>query len=105
MRYVVALIVAALIIVCGVAYERYEDNALRDVMNQAWAQAWAAQGEKGKKDGPDPAVVRSQLPSNVKTRMRVTMVLQDYWFPLAGLTVVACLAGAVLHGRLTKPKT
>ena len=104
MRYIVAVIVAGLLVAGGILFVRQTYRGVEQEIRQSLLREKQAGTlppefqnvdiESGKL--PDMQI---SLPAGLDWRIKVSMWLEDFWHILAPLTVAICLAVAFLLGR------
>jgi hypothetical protein len=106
MRYVIALVAAALIIFGGVLFVSQTHQALIQRVRQSLKQLkWEGTLPPELQDIDIDATDRlpdmqMSLPHYWETRLKAAMWLEDFWYLVAPLTVILCLGVAALAGKL-----
>jgi hypothetical protein len=111
MRYVIALVAAALIIGGGVLFVRQT----RQAFEQLYRHALLREQQKGtlppELQGVDihTADLKAlgvdfgmQLPASMHRRLQWALLLSEYWYVWGPLVAMLCLAAAALYGLVTK---
>jgi hypothetical protein len=112
MRYVVALVVAALLIGGVVLYIRQTDRVLEQAIRQALMKQQQAGTLPPELQGVDLQTVnlkemggfQMSLPVGLEQRLKLSLMLTDFWYVWGPLVVVICLGAASLVGFATKPE-
>jgi hypothetical protein len=110
MRYFIALIAAALIIGAGVLYVRQTNQSMEQLIRQAFLRQQQAGTLPPELQGVDiqNADLKTlgdfgmQLPAATERRLKWAMLLSEYWYVLAPLVTILCLAAAALYGSAMK---
>jgi hypothetical protein len=104
MRYVVALLVACLLIGAGTLYVRLAHRSIEFKLREALRRQKEAGTLPPELQDVDPdaaalADMQVKLSRGDETRLQAAMWLSDLWYVLAPLTVAICLGAAWLIGR------
>lgn len=106
LHYVIALIVACVIIAVGVAFVRQTWNEMRTRFKQGAAM---------KKPGGQPLTAAAEadldalfdsgsfgvtLPTSMQVRLDISQWLESFWFVFVPLTFMVCLGAAAVFGWL-----
>jgi hypothetical protein len=110
MRYIIALVVAALLIGGVVLYIRNTDRAIEQAIRQALLNQKLAGTLPPELQGIDPQTADlsklgdfgMKLPAALEHRLQLTYYLTDFWYIWAPLIVLVCMGAAVLFGIMSK---
>lgn len=104
MRYVIALVVAALLIGGGFLFAHQTEHSLEKLIRDGLRKQKEAGSLPPELQNVDPDAAKlpdfqMQLPAAWETRLKMSFMLREWWYIWAPLTVVGCLAVAALVGR------
>jgi ABC-type antimicrobial peptide transport system permease subunit len=108
--YLIATILAALIILAGILFTRMTFGEIDDNFEKQ-RQMLKEQKQNGTLpehwknvdlDSLQWGDVGMKLSSNMQTRLSVAMFLRDFWFALIPVTIAVCIAGALVLARALK---
>jgi len=107
MRYVVALIVACTIFGAGALYVLFAfwsvETTIRETLRrQKEAGTLPPDLQDVDPDAPKLPDIAIQLPRGEQTKLQLAMLLEDWWFVLAPLTITVCLGIAKLTERFRR---
>jgi hypothetical protein len=107
LRYGIALVVAALVVLAGFVFVRSTYAEIRSKFKQGVTARAAREGrpltpaQEAELDAEfDRGNFGMTLPSGMMIRLDLSMWLAEFWYILIPLVVLACLAAAFLLGRI-----